>query len=144
MKKRIVAAILCMAMVVSAFGCSKNSTSNQEGFESEKFNQTIASQAEEGEKTVLEALKASYEESHPDTNIVLTDFGAYGTVREYITAYASSQDKLPMVLWMPNDDFAEPAEGGYFVDLRSYYEASEDTRYDLYYDSMLNSASYTG
>ena len=144
MKKKIVAAILCMAMVVSAFGCSKKSTSNQEGFESEKFNLTIACQAEEGEKTVLEALKASYEKSHPDTNIVLTDFGAYGTVREYITAYASSQDKLPMVLWMPNDDFAEPAEGGYFVDLRSYYEASEETSYDLYYDSMLNSASYTG
>lgn len=145
MKKRILAALLCGAMVLSTAACSGNkSTKADKDFDTEKFNLTIACQAEEGEKTVLEALKTAYEKEHPDVNIVIKDFGAYSTVREYITAYASAQDKLPMVLWMPNDEFAEPAEGGYFVDLRSYYEADASTSYDLYYDSMLNSASYTG
>lgn len=145
MKKRLLTALLCGAMVLSSVGCSgKQSASKEEGFDTEKFNLTIACQAEEGEKTVLEALKASYEKEHPDVNIVIKDFGAYSTVREYITAYASAQDKLPMILWMPNDEFAEPAEGGYFVDLRSYYEADEATSYDKYYESMLNAASYTG
>lgn len=144
MKKKIVAALLCMTMVLSVFGCSKKSTTNQKDFDSEKYNLTIACQAEEGEKTVLEALKAAYEKKNPDVNIIIKDFGAYSTVREYITAYASVQENLPMVLWMPNDEFAEPAEGGYFVDLRSYYEASEETSYDLYYETMLHGASYSG
>lgn len=145
MKKRIVTALLCGVMVLTSVGCSKGkSGAKEEGFDTEKYNLTIACQAEEGEKTVLEALKKAYEEEHNDVNIIIKDFGAYSTVREYITAYASAQDKLPMVLWMPNDEFAEPAEGGYFVDLRSYYEADESTAYDLYYESMLHSASYTG
>lgn len=144
MKKRIIATLLCMTTMLSAFGCSKGGTSNQEGFDGEKYNLTIACQAEEGEKTVLEALKAAYEEKNPDVNIIIKDFGAYSTVREYITAYASAQENLPMVMWMPNDEFAEPAEGGYFIDLRSYYESSEETSYDLYYETMLHGASYSG
>lgn len=143
--KKITAFLLSAVMLLSMAGCGKGgSASSEEGFDGEKFNLTIACQAEEGEITVLEALKKAYEEKHPDVNIIIKDFGAYKTVREYITAYASTQDKLPMILWMPNDEFAEPAEGGYFIDLRSYYEASDETAYDLYYESMLNAASYTG
>ncbi len=143
--KKFMAFLLSTVMLLSLAGCSKGgNVSSEEGFDGEKFNLTIACQAEEGEITVLEALKAAYEAKHPEVNIIIKDFGAYKTVREYITAYASTPDKLPMILWMPNDEFAEPAEGGYFIDLRSYYEASDETAYDLYYNSMLNAASYTG
>ena len=41
-----------------------------------------------------------------------------------------------MILWMEDTYFAEPAQGGYFGDLRPYYEASEETSYDLYYDKF--------
>ncbi len=144
--KKITAILLSAVMLLSLAGCLNNkySISSEKGYDGEKFNLTIACQAEEGEITVLEALKAAYEEKHPEVNIIIKDFGAYKTVREYITAYASSPDKLPMILWMPNDEFAEPAEGGYFIDLREYYEASEETAYENYYASMLHAASYTG
>lgn len=149
--KKMVAMLLCAAMLLSLPGCSNNGSNSGKGnnaqgedYAEEKYNLTIACQSEEGEKTVLEALKAAYEKEHTDTNIIIKDFGAYSTVTEYITAYASSQKNLPMVLWMPNDEFAEPAEGGYFIDLRPFYEQSEETDYDLYYESMLNAASYTG
>lgn len=146
--KKLIALALCVGMTFSMLGCGKggdtSTVQEEKDYVEEKYNLTIACQAEEGEKTVLEAIKTAYEKEHPDTNVIIKDFGAYSTVTEYITAYASSQEDLPMILWMPNDEFAEPAEGGYFVDLRSFYESSEETAYDLYVDSMLNAASYTG
>ncbi len=144
--KRITAILLSAVMIFSLAGClkKKNSLSSEKDYDGSKFNLTIACQAEEGELVVVEALKKAYEEKHPEVNIIVKDFGAYKTVREYITAYASSPEQLPMIMWMPNDEFAEPAEGGYFIDLRKYYEASEETAYDNYYQSMLHASSYTG
>lgn len=145
MKKKLVASMLCAAMVISLFGCGKKSTlQTDKEFEADKFNVTVACQVEEGETTVMAALEKAYEAAHPDVNIIVKDFGGHSLVTDYITAFASTPEKLPMVIWMEDTYFAEPAQGGYFVDLRPYYEASEETSYDLYYDSMLHAAAYNG
>lgn len=145
MKKKLVAGMLCAAMVISLFGCGKKgNTQTDKDFETDKFNVTVACQVEEGETTVMAALEKAYEAANPDVNIIVKDFGGYNLVTDYITAFASTPEQLPMVLWMEDTYFAEPAEGGYFVDLRPYYEASEETSYDLYYESMLHAAAYNG
>ena len=145
MKKKLVAGMLCAAMVISLFGCGKKgNTQTDKDYEADKFNVTVACQVEEGETTVMAAYEKAYEAAHPDVNIIVKDFGGYNLVTDYITAFASTPEKLPMVLWMEDTYFAEPAEGGYFVDLRPYYEASEETSYDLYYESMLHAAAYNG
>lgn len=143
--RKIIALLLSATMVISLFGCGKaSSTQKEKDFEEDKFNITVACQVEEGETTVMAALEKAYEEANPDVNIIVKDFGGHTKITDYITAYASTQEKLPMVVWMDDAAFAEPAEGGYFVDLRPYYEMSEETSYDKYYNSMLQAASYTG
>ena len=107
------------------------------------------SKAEKNLQDYLASVKAKkesglYEAANPDVNIIVKDFGGHNLVTDYITAYASTPEKLPMVIWMEDTYFAEPAEGGYFVDLRKYYEKSEETSYDLYYESMLHAAAYNG
>lgn len=145
MTKKIVAILLSAVMISSLFGCGKKgSTQNEKDFEENKYNVTVACQVEEGETTVMAALEKAYEEKHPDVNIIVKDFGGYTTITDYITAYASNQNQLPMIVWMDDINFAEPAEGGYFVDLRPYYEASEETAYSNYYESMIQAASYNG
>lgn len=147
MKKRILSAILGIAMIVSCVGCGGGNDSTVDtdpDYETDKFNVTVACQVEEGETIVMAALEKAYEAANPDVNIIVKDFGGYNLVTDYITAYASTPEQLPMVIWMDDTYFAEPAEGGYFLDLREYYEASEETSYDLYYDSMLHAAAYNG
>lgn len=145
MKRKVIATMLSTVMILSLVGCGGgSSTQSDPDFVEDKFNVTVACQVEEGETTVMAAYEKAYEAAHPDVNIIVKDFGGHSLVTDYITAYASTPEKLPMVIWMEDTYFAEPAEGGYFVDLRKYYETSEETSYDLYYESMLHAASYTG
>lgn len=140
MKKRIgfvVSALTLMAL------SSCTSPFEQNSVDEDKFNLTIAAQSEEGEEIVLKALADAYEEKHPDVNITVKTFGGE-LFRNYMTKYAANQSKLPDMLWMPDDQFAAFADGGYFEDLRPFYEASPETSYDKYYSSMLNAASYIG
>ncbi len=140
MKKKIAFAVSALALLALA---SCQSPFEEQKIEEDKFNLTIATYSEEGEETVLKELASSYQKTHPEINIIVKTFGGE-LFRNYMTKYASNQDKLPDMIWMPDDQFAAFADGGYFLDLRSFYEASPETSYSNYYSSMLNAASYIG
>ncbi len=109
-----------------------------------KYNITIAAQAEDGEQAILQALKKGYETLHPEVNIIIRNF-AGKTYTEIMQTWAKDNKQLPMISWMDDRDFAAYAKGGYYVDLRPYYEKDlAATDYNLYYQSMLDSAAYNG
>ena len=144
MKKTIktLAATLAAVMLCSVAACGGNDPFKDDDVVSGKYNISITCQDENGEKALLEEVKREYEKLHPDVNVVIKSFTQ--SVPAYMANYATNQKKLPDVLWMPDDYFATFAEGGYFMDLRSYYESDAETDYSLYYESMLHAASYTG
>ncbi len=108
-----------------------------------KYNLVIACQDEDGEVQILQTLKEKYEAKNPNANIIIKDFGG-DLFTNYMAKYATNQKELPDVIWMPDDQFAAFAKGGYFEDLRPFYEADASTDYGQYYESMLHTASYSG
>lgn len=147
MKKftKIIAALLVGATFCSLIGCGgggKNDPFQDNSDVKGKYNISITCQDENGEKALLQEVKAEYEKLHPDVNIIIKSFTQ--TVPAYMANYSTNQKKLPDVLWMPDDYFATFAEGGYFMDLRPFYEKDAETDYSLYYESMLHAASYVG
>lgn len=139
--KRKIAAILCAVLAMSLFVACGESNGDVPGGTGEKYNVTVAVQKEGGEVELMTIYKEAYEKLHPEVNIVIKDFKG-ASFQSYMAKYAMSEKDLPMMIWMPDDQFDYHAAGGYFVDLRSYYEQSEETDYVLYYESMLHAASY--
>lgn len=139
--KKLISLLACTMLAVSATACGKPPMTQHK--EDGKYNITIACQQEEGEIEVLRTLEAAYEAANPDVNIIVKDFGG-GGLDDYMTNNGRV-GTLADIVWVPDDLFAPWAEkGGFFLDLREMYEASEDTAYSKYYDSMLHSASYSG
>ena len=139
--KKILATLLSGMTLLSCAACT--SPFEDSGVVDGKYNITIAAQDEDGEQEILQILADRYQEINPNVNIVIRDFGGERFER-FMARHASLQDELPMIMWAPDDQFAMYAEGGYFLDLRSYYESSAETSYDLYYESMLHAANYWG
>ncbi len=143
MKKIVTLLIAAMLMSAALVGCGGGSSGdNKQSDGKEKFNLTITVQKEGGEVELMELFKEAYEKKNPDVNIVIKDFKG-ALFESYMSKYAMSEKDLPMMIWMPDDQFDYYAAGGYFVDLRKYYEQSSDTDYSLYYESMLHAASYS-
>lgn len=140
--KKIIITMLCCIMTLggTACGCSKNGTKD---FVANKYNISIAAQEEDGEQAILQKLKEEYEKIHPDVNIVIRDF-AGKTYSEIMQTWSQDKTQLPMISWMDDRDFAAYAKGGYYVDLRPYYEKDSSTNYNNYYQTMLDSAAYNG
>ena len=140
--KKLLSLITCGILSLSAFfsmtACGKQP---QGGGIDGKYNITVAVQKEGGEVELMEIYKEKYEQLHPEVNIVIKDFKG-ALFQSYMSKYAMSEKDLPMMIWMPDDQFDYYAAAGYFVDLRPYYEQSADTDYSLYYESMLHAASY--
>ena len=140
--KKVLALLSCMVLASSATACGMKPPMSQQT-EDGKYNITIACQQEEGEIEVLQTLEAAYEAKNPNVNIIVKDFGGGG-----LDDYMSNNGRvntLADIVWVPDDLFAPWAEkGGFFLDLREMYEASEETAYSNYYESMLHSASYSG
>ncbi len=148
MKRLIKALTLLLAGVLSATafaGCNKGGNPFDSGSKpvEGKYNLTVACQDEDGEIQILNALKEAYEKKNPDVNIIIKDFGG-DLFTNYMAKYATNQNRLPDVIWMPDDQFAAFAKGGYFMDLRSFYEKDAASDYSLYYETMLHAASYSG
>ena len=140
--KKIISLVACMILACGATACGKTPPMTQEQ-ESGKYNITVACQQEEGEIEVLEKLAEEYEKTHTDVNIIIKDFGG-GGLDDYMTNNGRVKT-LADIVWVPDDLFAPWAEkGGFFLDLREFYESSEETAYSNYYESMLHAASYTG
>ena len=141
--KRLLCLIVTVALLCFSFaGCGNNKDNSGTSEEKGKYNLTIAVQKEGGEVELMQLFKEAYEKQHPDVNIVIKDFKG-ALFESYMSKYAMSEKDLPMMIWMPDDQFDYYAAGGYFVDLRKYYEQSSDTDYSLYYESMLHAASYS-
>ena len=146
MKKLVTLLIATALTIVSLVGCGGgnngggggNNPNNPKG----KYNLTIAVQKEGGEVELMELFKEAYEKKNPDVNIEIKDFKG-ALFESYMSKYAMSEKDLPMMIWMPDDQFDYYAAGGYFVDLRKYYEQDAATDYSLYYESMLHAASYS-
>lgn len=140
--KKIILLLIVAIFALSAGACGKKSPQSEANKEG-KFLISIAAQNEDGEQQILRILAEEYQKLHPEVKFDITSFGT-SDFTGYMSKYASMQDGLPMIMWAPDDKFAPFAEGGYFEDLRPYYEASAETSYDLYYDSMLDAANYYG
>lgn len=142
--RKWIACVLIVLFTCATAGC-RDPFAESGKLQDGKYNITIACQAKDGEVSMLRTLKEAYEAKNPDVNIVISDFGDESTLLDsYMTNYASMKDKLPMMIWVPDDLFALWAKGGNFIDLRPFYEQDESTDYSLYYESMLHAASYSG
>lgn len=142
MMKKLLSLITCTVISLgSVFFPTSCGNQGTQGTVKGKYNITVAVQKDEGELELMEIYKEAYEKKHPEVNIVIKDFKG-ALFQAYMSKYAMSEKDLPMMIWMPDDQFDFHAAGGYFVDLRPYYEQSAETDYTLYYESMLHAASY--
>ncbi len=133
--KRSIALMLGMVMsltCLTACGGGKNA---------DYYTITVACQTEMGEEEVLKVLKARYEELHPDRKIEIKTFSGEG-FEQYMLGIAQEQSSSPNIIWTADTYHSQWDE--YFVDLRPYYEASAETDYSLYYETMLDAASTNG
>lgn len=138
MKKFGLVSVGC-ALILGAAGCisgCSKSNSNAKIFEI-----TIACQSEQSEQQVLEALKADYEKTHTDTKITIKPFSGL-EFESYMMGVSENLDKSPNIIWTSDSYHGRWDE--FFVDLRPFYEASADTDYSLYYESMLDTAATNG
>lgn len=143
-KKKILSILIAGALIGQTFALTAcgDDPFGDEGNVGGKYNISVGYSDSDGGKVVLEALKAQYETEHPDVNIRLRNYG--DTFDTFMNQNFTNQSNIPDILWMPDNEFAGWASGGYFLDLRSLYESSEETSYDLYYETMLDCASYSG
>lgn len=137
----LLCSVLLLGQTAALAACGGDPFEDQDNVAG-KYNITVGYKDSDGGKVVLDSLKKGYEATHTDVNIILKNYG--DTFDTFMNQNFSNQSNIPDVLWMPDNEFAGWAAGGYFLDLRSFYESSEETSYDLYYESMLNCASYSG
>ena len=109
--------------------------------ESDYYTITVACQTEMGEEEVLRVLKKRYEELHQDRRIDIKTFSGEG-FEQYMLGIAAEQSSSPNIIWTADTYHSQWEQ--YFVDLRPYYEASAETDYSLYYETMLDAASTHG
>ena len=101
----------------------------------------IACQSEDSEKEVLLALKAEYEKKYPDRKIEVTSFTGKD-FESYMLGLAQNLASSPNIIWTSDSYHGRWDE--YFTDLRPFYEASAETDYSLYYETMLDTAATNG
>lgn len=108
---------------------------------SDYYTITVACQTEMGEEEVLRVLKTRYEELYKDRKVEIKTFSGEG-FEQYMLGIASEQSSSPNIIWTA--DTLHSQWDQYFVDLRPFYEASSETDYSLYYETMLDAASTNG
>jgi ABC-type glycerol-3-phosphate transport system substrate-binding protein len=94
-----------------------------------------------GEQAVLEKLIEAYEAKNKDVDVELSTFSGEG-FEQYMMRIAQKNDLSPNIIWTADTYHSQWDQ--YFLDLRPYYEASKETDYSLYYESMLDAASANG
>lgn len=109
--------------------------------EMDHYEIKIACQSDESEQEVLTALINEYKKSHSDVEIKLETFTGKD-FENFMNQVSQDEANSPHIIWT-NDAYHARWEQ-YFTDLRPYYEASSETDYSLYYESMLDTASING
>lgn len=140
MKKIVALAIAGMSLVSVCFaGCGGNK--GPQNVTSDYYTIKVACQSEDSEKEVLLALKAEYEKKYPDRKVEITSFTGKD-FESYMLGVAQNLASSPNVIWTSDSYHGRWDE--YFTDLRPYYEASPETDYSLYYETMLDTAASNG
>lgn len=123
--------IMTVTAVLSFSSCKK----------AEKYEIVVACQSEDAEKSVLTLLKEAYEKKNPEVQITIKSFTGKD-FENYMLGIAQNRKGSPHIIW--TSDSYHVRWDKYFVDLRPYYEASEETYYDNYYTSMLHTSATNG
>lgn len=102
---------------------------------------SIACQSEEGEQEVMKSLIAAYAQKRPDVEVQLQSFTGKD-FEVFMNQVSQDEENSPNIIWTSDSYHARWEQ--YFTDLRPYYEASAETDYSLYYESMLDTAAING
>ncbi len=138
--KKSIALMMGSLMTVTCFAaCGK--TNDNKVTNADVYKITVACQTEMGEEEVLRVLKTRYEEMYTDRKVEIKTFSGEG-FEQYMLGIAAEQSSSPNIIWTADTYHSQWDE--YFVDLRPYYEASAETDYSLYYETMLDAASTNG
>lgn len=129
-----------MATTVIGAACGET-TFTPPNVTADEYKITVACQTEMGEVEVLEVLKAAYEAKNPDVKIEIKTFSGDG-FEQYMYGIASEPTDSPNIIWTADTYHSQWDQ--YFTDLRPYYEASAETDYSLYYETMLDAAATHG
>lgn len=139
--KRSIALMMSSLMAFGAMGLAACKDNGGSVTESDCYTITVACQTEMGEEEVLKVLKARYEALYTDRKVEIKTFSGEG-FEQYMLGIASEQSSSPNIIWTADTYHSQWDQ--YFVDLRPYYEASAETDYSLYYETMLDAASTNG
>lgn len=139
--RKSIAIMMGSLMAVSCFAACGKGDGGNKVTNSDYYKITVACQTEMGEEEVLKVLKARYEALNPDRKIEVKTFSGEG-FEQYMLGIAQEQSSSPNIIWTADTYHSQWDQ--YFVDLRPYYEASPETDYSLYYETMLDAASTNG
>ena len=113
--------------------------------EKDYYEITVACQKEASEEGVMKSLIEAYQKENPDVVINIETFSVSG-YESYMNGISeleeSDPDETPHIIWTSDTTHARWQH--YYTDLRPFYERSEETDYSLYYESMLDTASFNG
>ena len=140
--KIFVSSLLLASLGVSA-GCNfgGNKDDIPDDVVADKYKVVVACQSEMVEEKVLKVLEKAYEAKHTDVDIQIKTFSGEG-FEQYMLGIAAEQSSSPNIIWTADTYHSHWNE--YFVDLRPYYEASPETDYSNYYETMLDTAGING
>ncbi len=139
--KKSIALMMGSMMAISCFAACGKGGGGDKVTNSDYYKITVACQTEMGEEEVLKVLKTRYEALYPDRKIEVKTFSGEG-FEQYMLGIAAEQGSSPNIIWTADTYHSQWDQ--YFVDLRPYYEASPETDYSLYYETMLDAASTNG
>ena len=134
---------LLLTAMLSGSACSfgGGGDSAPDNIVADKYKITVACQTEMGEEEVLKVLEKAYEAKNPDVDVVVKTFSGEG-FEQYMLGIAAEPKNSPNIIWTADTYHSQWDQ--YFTDLRPYYEASPETDYSLYYETMLDTASTNG
>ena len=125
----ILISALMAVLTVGSLGCD-NKNKTPDNIVADKYKITVACQTEMGEEEVLNVLKKAYEAKHTDVEVEIKTFSGEG-FEQYMLGIAADQSSSPNIIWTADTYHSQWDQ--YFVDLRPYYESSEETDYENYY-----------
>lgn len=142
MKKSFLFVFAASAAMLSLAGCTKGGGGG--GKVEGKYNISISAKSTAADQAMLKLWKTAYEKLNPDVNIIVDGWGSLESSQEYVQHYALNRSEMTNIIYTTDDTTAYLALRNNFVDLRKYYEASADTDYTKYYETMLHTTSFNG
>ena len=128
-------------LAASSIGLTACGGSSADNVTKDFYEIKIACQAEVTEQNVVQAMINEYQTRNPNTKITIVPF-TDTDFEVVMRGYAQDLSLAPHIIWTA--DYCHAGWHKYFIDLRPFYEASEETDYSLFYESMLDTAALNG